>query len=617
MESSVYTSAFGDTQPLISRELFQAAEQHGITRLQAQLLANRGMETLEAMQKFLHASYADTLEPLHLIDMEKALTRIQRALETREHITVYGDYDADGVTSSVLLFRALRTLKHPDAALSYHIPNRQYDGCGLNNDALTMLQKRGTTLIITTDCGSSDVAQVEYAASLGIDVIITDHHQPPALRPAAYAMVNPWRPDCTYGEHYLCGVGIAFKLTQALYRAYKRSQEDAIGLLDLVAIGTIADIAPLLGENHIFVRLGMEQLNKTTKPGLLALIRSVKLPMGRIKERDIAYALAPRINAAGRMAEASIAFELLTTDSEEDAAARVAELEQLNVTRQQITEELMRNVREQAQTQADKQIVLVHGNDWHEGIIGLVAGKLSEEINKPVLVLSNNTGTSLSRGSARSQKGFNIIAALRSYASHLERYGGHAQAAGFTIESSRIPDLHQYLLQWKEADLNGTAVAPTQIEGTELPDQTGVVTEQESAAQPAALQMIDLIFHRLERLTDEQQRYSLYKELRQLSPFGAGNPEPLFKIDKLRLLSMWASGKEGQNLRLRLGTPTSTPFGNNKPLLGTLTRGAANLKHLEGVTHVDIVFKLESSEDENKEAWVKIVEVQIAEEKIS
>ncbi len=239
----------------------------------------------------------------------------------------------------------------------------------------------------------------------------------PAERPRAFAMVNPWRPDCAYGERYLCGVGIAFKLTQALYRAYKRTREDEMQLLDLVAIGTVADIAPLLGENHTLVRLGMQRLNTTQKPGLRVLIRNAGLQAGRLRERDIAYGLAPRINAAGRMKDASIAFELLITDSEDEANACVAELEQLNRTRQQETEELMRNVREQAQHQPTKSVILVSGDNWHEGILGLVAGKLVEEINKPVLVLSSDNETHLSRGSARSQKGFNIIEALRSFAS--------------------------------------------------------------------------------------------------------------------------------------------------------------------------------------------------------
>jgi single-stranded-DNA-specific exonuclease len=600
VEASSQLSSEWEVYPLLSKDQFRAAAEAGIDQLQAQLLSNRGMHTPEEMKAFIDAAYDQTPDPLTLIDMPRAVARIQQALEQHEHITIYGDYDADGVTSSALLFRALRTLKLPGTTLDYHIPHRLRDGCGLNLAALDMLKARGTTLIVTTDCASSDVEQVEYARTLAIDVIITDHHRPPAQLPQAYAIVNPWRPDCTYGERYLCGVGIAFKLVQALYRAYKRSAEEERAFLDLVAIGTIADIAPLLGENHTLARLGMQHLNKTYKPGLRALINNAGLQLGKIRERDIAFALAPRINAAGRMKEASIAFELLIAENEEEAVTRAAELEQLNITRQQETEALMRYVREQAQSQPDRPVVLVSGDDWHEGLIGLVAGKLAEEINKPVLVLSNDRTTKLSRGSARSQKDYNIIEALRGYSQNLERYGGHAQAAGFTIRSERIEALHDYLVNWRE---NGASVIPAVIEGSHLPDSTGVVTEQESVevALPANQQMVDLVFTRAELIN-----YALYKKLRMLSPFGSGNLEPVFKIENLRLLDKWSSGMNRRNLRLRLGSP------NGKPVfMGTLVRGADRLLSLGGVEHVNVIFKLESAEDDTKqEIWLKILDIE-------
>ena len=604
MELSPHLPDTWEVYPQLSQEYFQASRDAGISEILTQLLHNRGLKTPVEMKTFIDANYDETRDPLALIDMPRAVARIQQALSNGEHITVYGDYDADGVTSSALLFRALRTLKQqnfPQAILDHHIPHRLRDGCGLNNAALDMLKGRGTQLIITTDCASSDVAQVEYASSLGMDVIITDHHHPPLERPHAYAMVNPWRPDCTYGERYLCGVGIAFKLSQALYRAYKRVSEDEIDLLDLVAIGTIADIAPLLGENHTFVRRGMERLNATRKPGLRALIHNANLQPGKVRERDIAFGLAPRLNAAGRMKEASIAFRLLVTDDANEAATIAAELEQLNVLRQQQTEELMRNVREQAQGQAGKGVVLVSGDDWHEGIIGLVAGKLAEEINKPVLVLSNDPQTKLSRGSARSQKDFNIIEALSGFAGQMERYGGHAQAGGFTIRSERIEDLRAYLLQWKE---NGGPPDSALIEGTDLPDQTGVVTEQESPEPEPVLKKADLIFTRLELLS-----YPTYKQLRKISPFGAGNPEPVFKMERLRLISTWTSGPNKQNLRLRLEEPAS-----GKQIIGTYTRGAIEQKRIAKASHIDIIFRLDSAEDDAKpEVWIKVLHVQPSE----
>jgi single-stranded-DNA-specific exonuclease len=587
-------SSLMDIHPQLSKEQFQDARVAGINQFHAQLLSNRGVIIPVQMRTFIAAKYEETPDPLTLIDMPRAIARIQQALEQKEHITVYGDYDADGVTSSALLFRALRTLKTPDAVLDYHIPHRLRDGCGLNIQALDQLKARGTQLIITTDCASSDVEQVDYANTLGMDVIITDHHNPPAERPRAFAMVNPWRPDSVYGERYLCGVGIAFKLTQALYRAYKRPIEDEMQLLDLVAIGTVADIALLLGENHTLVRLGMQRLNATQKPGLRALIRNAGLQLGKLRERDISFGLAPRINAAGRMKDASIAFELLTTDNEDEANACVAELEQLNRTRQQETEELMRSVREQAQHQPTKSVILVSGDNWHEGILGLVAGKLAEEINKPVLVLSTDKKTQLSRGSARSQKGFNIIEALRGFASSLERYGGHAQAAGFTIRNERIEELREHLLQW---NAHGGAI-PAIVDGIEISDLTDGITEQESAPSKDP-QMVDIVLTRMELLN-----YELYKTLRVLSPFGAGNPEPIFKMEGLRLLGAWPS-TNGQHLRLRLGAST----GNNQ-YTATLLRGATRRQELDGIELVNVIFRIESSEDEGKrDVWLKIVDV--------
>ncbi|HEY6410988.1 MAG TPA: single-stranded-DNA-specific exonuclease RecJ, partial [Ktedonobacteraceae bacterium] len=541
MESTSQITAPWHVYDILSDTQFQQYAQAGIEAIHAQLLHNRGIITPEAMRSYLDVRYDQTLDPLTLIDMDRALERIQHAFAQREHITVYGDYDADGVTSSALLTRALRTLKHPEAPLDFHIPSRIHDGCGLNLKAIDLLKSRGTSLIITTDCGSSDVEQVAYAHTLGIDVIITDHHRPPEQRPDAFAMINPWRSDCTYSERYLCGVGIAFKLVQALYRASLRPETDELSLLDLVAVGTIADVAPLLGENHTLVRLGLQKLNATQNPGLLALLRKAGLQPGKIRERDIAYALAPRINAAGRMKDASIAFNLLTTDNAAEAAHYVEELDQLNQSRQRQTEELMNHVRAEAQFRPNDKVVLVSGDQWPEGIIGLVAGKLSEEINRPVLVLSR--GPEFSRGSARSQPGLNIIDALGGCSDLLVRYGGHAQAAGFTIANNRVEELREHLLNWNgQQSTSIVAKAPDESEA-EIVDQTGVVIEQETTG----VHMADLVLKRLERVN-----YSMYGKIRELAPFGAANAEPTFKIEGLRILSSWSSGFAGRNLRLLL-----------------------------------------------------------------
>lgn len=614
MEASTQQAASQDNwqvYPQLSKEQFELARAQSVEPVQAQILTNRGISDPARMRAFLDASYEQSLDPYRIIDMEKAVERIRSALNSGEHITVYGDFDADGVTSSALLFRALRRLKRTDAPLDYHIPHRINDGCGLNYRALDMLKARGTSLVVTTDCASSDAVQVAYARSLGIDVIITDHHHPPAILPQAYAMVNPWRPEQPEQPAYLsdvrglCGVGIAFKLTQALYRLYALPREEEYNLLDLVAIGTVADVAPLLGENHMLVRLGLQQLNNTSKPGLRALIRNANLQMGRIRERDIAFSLAPRLNAAGRMQDASIAFNLLVTDSEEEAMAYANQLEALNLARQQQTEELMRDVRAQAQSQSNARVVLVMGDDWHEGIIGLVAGRLSEEVDKPVLVLSNDKATRLSRGSARSRKGYNIIAALSDFAHNLERYGGHTQAAGFTIQSERIEDLRRHLLSWQER-------APSPALTSSNGDTTTAVDETESIAkiaQEPVKKMVDLTLTRWNKLN-----YELYQQVRQLAPFGAGNPEPIFKMERLHLYHARLSGKESQHVQFWLGAPHSPQhvqsLANEQRRQGTLFKGAARLKDFTGISTVTIIFQLEGSQDESKqEVWLRILDI--------
>lgn len=584
----------------LTRAQYSEYQQAGIGYLHAQLLVNRGIRTAEAMHKFLDARYDQLLDPLSMPDMAKALERIQRALTDHEHMTVFGDFDADGVTSAALLTRVLRTIKHKDTLLDFFIPHRIFDTRGLSKEAIDKIRARGTSLIITTDCGSSDFEEVAYAQNLGIDIIITDHHQPPEQVPQAYAMINPWRTDSTYEERYLCGAGIAFKLAQALYNAYNRGLE-AQELLDLVAIGTIGDVAQLLGENHSLVRLGLQQLNQTSNPGLRSLIQITNLQPGKLRERDISHVLGPRINAAGRMEHASTAFHLLTTDDAEEARMYAQELEELNQSRQQQTEELMKLVREQAQELSSDQVVLVYGqkDSWPEGIIGLVAGRLSEEIKRPVFVLSQDTESS--RGSARSYGSFNIIEALRNRADLFERHGGHAQAAGFTIANANIEELRKHLLSWYE---NTQTPIEVLTENIETPDLTSIITSQEPLVSTDT-HKVDLLVRKPEELT-----YEIYRKLSMLSPFGAGNPEPSFRMDGLRLIRRWVSGPEGRHLRVRLSI-------DNLLFNGSYLRGGPQLNSFPEGSRVNVIFSLEpawnSPEGANsQEIWLKILHMEHA-----
>lgn len=582
----------------LTREQYAEYQQAGISYLHAQLLVNRGIITPKAMHSYLEARYDQLLDPLTLPDMSRAIERIQQALATGEHITVFGDFDADGVTSAALLTRALRALKQKNAPLDFFIPHRISDTRGISKDAIDKIKARGATLIITTDCGSSDIEEVAYAGQLGIDTIITDHHQPPLQLPQAYAIVNPWRTDSAYTERYLCGVGVAFKLAQALYHVFNR-EEDAQALLDLVAIGTIGDVAQLLGENHTLVRLGLQQLNHTNNPGLQALIKIAKVQPGKLRERDISYVLGPRINAAGRMEHASTAFHLLTTDDPEEAREFAQQLENLNQTRQQQTEELMKLVREQAQELASDQVVLVYGNKdtWPEGIIGLVAGRLSEEFKRPVFVLSQDAESS--RGSARSYGDFNIIEALRNRADLFERHGGHAQAAGFTIANANIEELRKHLLSWFQ---NSHSSVETPTNTSESPELTGMILDQEPSAATGA-RMVDLLVRKPEELT-----YQVYHNMSLLSPFGAGNPEPTFKMDGLRLQRRWASGPEGRHLRVRLNA-------GNLQFNGSYLRGGSQLNSFHEGSRVNVIFSLEPAWNipegmSTQDIWLKILSME-------
>jgi single-stranded-DNA-specific exonuclease len=361
-------------------------------------------------------------------------------------------------------------------------------------------------------------------------------------------------------------------------------------------------VASLLGENHTLVRAGLQQLNNTNNPGLRALIQVTQLKPGRIRERDISFVLAPRINAAGRMKDAGLAFRLLTTDDPAEAVALAAELEALNLSRQQQTEEMMKLVREQARLQPDKQVILVYGEKerWPEGIIGLVAGKLSEETGRPVFVLSQDS--EFSRGSARSKEDFNIIQALQAARPQLfERFGGHAQAAGFTIANAYIAELHEHLLNcYETARAANGSKAPTdvQAEGEEL---AGAGGETETSS-PLVSRKVDLVITRPELVNLET-----LEKIKRLAPFGSANPEPVFRINGLQLLSRWTSGNERQHLRVRLR-------GNGLIFHGILLRGGERAASLQERAPVQVIFSLDQAwsppdSESRQEIWLKILDI--------
>ncbi|MEI7646619.1 MAG: single-stranded-DNA-specific exonuclease RecJ, partial [Chloroflexales bacterium] len=416
------------------------ARRVGRSPLLATLLYQRQLRDPDAVRGFLEAGYRGGLhDPLLMKGMPEASARIAHAIAEGEPMAVYGDFDTDGVTAVTLLVQALTAM---GGKIRPYIPHRTREGYGLNNLAIEKLAEDGVRLLITVDCGISNVDEVAQAVSLGLDVIVTDHHHPPAELPAALAVINPKQPGCAYPYKQLVGVGIAFKLVQAL--AKRGLQMGALrgrDLLDVVALGTVTDMGPLDGENRVLVKAGLAALNATQRPGLKALVEVSGLTLGKVDSAAIGYMLGPRINAAGRLDNAERAYELLLADTHAQAKILADELNQTNRARQELTKQVQMAAKAMAEADGrnQRQIVVIDGAEFPAGVVGLVAGKLVEEWGRPVLLIER--GEETSRGSARSVPGFSIIDALTGCKELFVRFGGHSAAAGFTIANEHIPAL--------------------------------------------------------------------------------------------------------------------------------------------------------------------------------
>jgi single-stranded-DNA-specific exonuclease len=482
----------------------------------ATLLYQRNLHTPEEVSHFLSDTYPAGLhDPFLMKGMSAASARIARAIVEEEPMAVYGDFDVDGVTAVTLL---VQTIAAMGGNVRPYIPHREREGYGLNVGAIEQLAAEGVRLLVTVDCGISNVEEVERAQSLGMEVIVTDHHTPPAQLPRALAIVNPKQPDCAYPYKQLVGVGIAFKLVQSLHHQGLRLPLRGRDLLDLVALGTVADLGPLTGENRVLVRVGLEALNLQQRPGVRELTSVAGLR--DIDTTGIGFGLAPRLNAAGRVDDAWLALELLLTTDETVAARLAQELNQANRYRQELTEEVQKAVKAEAETTGKHtcRIVMIDGEHYPAGVVGLVAGRLVEEWHRPVLLLER--GPVESRGSARSIAGFNIIQAMTTCRDLFVRFGGHSRAAGFTIETGRLAELEHRLLDLAEHTLPDHLLIPTlSIDAeVELPDIT----------------------------------WDLYHHLASLEPFGEGNPQPLLMSRGVEARDVRTVGARGQHLKLRL-----------------------------------------------------------------
>ncbi|MCC3376942.1 single-stranded-DNA-specific exonuclease RecJ [Cohnella sp. REN36] len=486
--------------------------------LVGRLLAARGWTDPAEARRFLEAGPQQFHDPFGMKGMREAVARIRQALDAGEYIRVYGDYDADGVTSTALMTRLLRRL---GARFDTYIPHRSREGYGLNAGAIDLAAEAGVKLLITVDNGISAVEQIAYARELGIDVVVTDHHEaPPVLPDAAVALVNPKQPDCTYPFKGLSGAGVAFKLAHALIG------EPDLSLSDLAAIGIVADLMPLTDENRAIVKLGLAEMNRRPSPGIRALAAICGAEPGRLSSGRIAFGLAPRLNAGGRLAEADGAVRLLVAEDDEEAERLALALDQLNRERQQLVDETVVEAEAAWQRRIAENggvplpVIVLAGDGWNAGIAGLVASKLVERHYRPTVVLAHDPETGKCKGSARSIDGFDLYAALRECADEMEHFGGHQAAAGMTIRRDKVEAL--------EAKLGALAAA-------------WLTAEDWTPKKKADL-----------RCQAAELTLEAAEQLSALEPYGNGNPTPRLVLREASVADAKAMGKEGKHLRALL-----------------------------------------------------------------
>lgn len=476
-----------------------------------QVLYNRGYATFEAANRFLKAEPPPGTEPEKMLGIPQAVERIEWAIQRQEPIAVYGDYDVDGVTATALLTSALQAR---GANIRGYIPNRFDEGYGVNNEALEMLYSSGTRLVITVDCGIRSPVEALHASKLGLDLIITDHHQPTDDIPVATAVVNPKQPGDTYSDKDLAGVGIAYKLAAALYQE-DRSQVD--DYLDLVALGTVADLAPLVGENRALVRAGLKRLHRSQRQGVLSLIGVCGLRPESLVATHIGFSLGPRLNAAGRLDSALDALRLLLTQNLDEAALLAQQLDDQNRDRQRLTHQIQEQAEQIALTDDPDALLLFAAHpSFNPGIVGLAASRLMERYYRPAIVAFQ--GSEFTRASCRSIPEFHITQALDQCTGLLEHHGGHAAAAGFTVRNDKLPDLIDRLRSMAFEKLGALDLRPTLSADAEIP-------------------LADLSNETLKILT-------------LLEPTGQSNPLPYFVSRNLKVKGFRAVGREYTHLRM-------------------------------------------------------------------
>lgn len=485
----------------------EVAEVNNISKLLAKIMLARGLDTPEKINHFLNPEIAELYDPFLFNDMELAVNTVIEAINKNEKITVYGDYDVDGITSVAVL---KSYLLERGANVSHYLPNRLEEGYGLNNEAIDKIVADGTNLLITVDCGISAYEEIEYAKSKGLKVIVTDHHECPVVLPEAIAILDAKRPDSTYPFSSLAGVGVTFKFVQAISKKLDLDRKTYLKYIDIVSLGTIADIVPLVDENRIIVKYGLILMEQTRNIGLKALINASGYANGEpLSSTVISFGLAPRMNAAGRMGKPDLALELLLEKDPQKAMNMALELSETNKNRQNVEKEIIDEIINMVESKKlyEKDVIVVYNEGWHHGVIGIVASKITEMYYKPTILISTEDG--VGKGSGRSIEGFDLHEAVSECADMLLKFGGHEMAIGLSIAEDKIEEFTKKLNEIAKSK-NVSELQPT------LPVEAEITSKEIS---------MDTI-----------------KELEALKPYGEGNPMPLFvyrnaKVDGVRLLS--------------------------------------------------------------------------------
>lgn len=499
-------------------KLSRLTESLGLSPITVQVLVNRGIDSADEAKRFLAPSTEDLLDPFLLPDIEKAVDRLAKAIQNQEPIFIYGDYDVDGVSATSLYLEVLREV---GARVSYYIPHRLKEGYGLNVEAIQWIAQQGGRLLVTADCGTTSHQEIALANRLGLDVIVTDHHEVPAERPAAYALINPHRSDSRYPFQGLCATGLAFKVAQALLQRNfgDGSNERLTPYLDLVTLATIADLVPLVGENRYLVKAGLARLSQNHRIGIQALKEAAGLK-DEVGVGTVAFALGPRINAAGRLARADTGVRLLTTRNPVEARQLSDELNQANRERQQIEERVLDEAVAQIRQEGleKNRTMVLASRHWHLGVVGIVASRIVERYHRPTVLIAIGPD-GIGKGSARSIPAFHLHEGLARLAHLLDRFGGHKYAAGLVIRSERIASFREAF----------ESVAHDTLKPEDLLPRLKVDAEVE----PEAL------------------TFRLLSELERLAPFGMANPEPTLAIRGAQAFYPKIVGQQHLKLKLK------------------------------------------------------------------